>query len=87
MYQGNELFIIQGAPSTINVQDFWKWGYSNFIDNVQRGVLAESIVANAIGAINEPSEKSRIIWRPFDVLSPEGWRILTLNFRQDYKRL
>jgi len=75
MYKGNDHFIRDGKETDISVQDFWQWAYSDFVNNVQRGVLAEYIVSTAIGAANDPAEHQRVMWRPYDLLSPEGWRI------------
>jgi hypothetical protein len=71
MMQGNEHFIIEGSETDLSISDFWKWAYSDFVNNIQRGALAEFIVASAIGC----TEPSRIQFRPYDLLSPEGWRV------------
>lgn len=75
MHSGNEPFINDNKKTDYTVLDFWKWAYDDFINNVQRGVLAEYIVATAIGTIDMPEEKHRVMWRPYDLLSPEGWKV------------
>lgn len=53
------------------VGDFWAWAFSDLRSNVVRGVLAEFIVARALGA-DRPLRDS---WDNFDVLAPDGTRI------------
>jgi hypothetical protein len=36
-------------PEECLVSDFWRWGFSNLTDNTTRGVLAEFLVASALG--------------------------------------
>lgn len=69
--QGSDHFIIGNKNTDITLEDFWLWAYTDFVNNIQRGALAEFIVASAIGC----TESSRIQFRPFDLMSPEGWRI------------
>lgn len=76
MYYGSEQFTENGKELEIRVQDFWRWAYGDFINNIQRGVLAEYIVSSAIGCLESSSlEKHREQWRPYDLLSPDGWKI------------
>ena len=37
----------QGLASAIML-DFWQWAYSNIVGNIERGVVAEFIVARAL---------------------------------------
>ncbi len=53
------------------VRDFWIWSTSDLRDNTTRGVLAEFIVAKAVGATAE----MRSPWDNYDVELPEGTRI------------
>ncbi len=55
----------------IEPQAFWKWAYSDFLSNSLRGVLAEYIVANAIGHIDKP----RIEWDAYDLITENGLKI------------
>jgi hypothetical protein len=55
----------------VAAQDVWAWAYADFVPNAQRGVLAEYIVALAVGATNSP----RVMWDAVDVTSPKGLRI------------
>lgn len=54
----------------VNPLDFWKWAYSDFLSNAQRGVLAEYIVAQAVG-----HTLPRIEWNAYDVKAPTGLKI------------
>ena len=51
-----------------SVLDFWRWGFSDLRLNIVRGVLAEFLVAKAIGATGTPKEE----WADFDVSTPSG---------------
>jgi hypothetical protein len=47
------------------VLDFWRWRYSDLINNATRGELAEFIVALSLGLpIDEPCDR----WNKFDLL-------------------
>lgn len=50
------------------LENFWSWAYSDLLGNTERGVLAEYLVACAMGI----QGKVRNIWDKFDLLSPEG---------------
>lgn len=64
---GDESFI--GTP--LSVADFWRWGFSDLRENITRGILAEFLVAQAVG---DPS-RLRHAWDNFDVTTPEGIRV------------
>lgn len=51
---------------------FWRWGYSQTVDNTLRGVLAEYIVGLALGVVDG---RGRTEWDAFDLVSPEGIRV------------
>lgn len=55
----------------VNAAEFWKWAYSDFLSNAQRGVLAEFIVAMAACC----TEKPRVEWDACDLEAPTGLRI------------
>lgn len=57
-----------GDPLPLTLLDFWQWSNSDLISNVARGVLAEFLVASAVGAANRPRDP----WADFDVLDPTG---------------
>ena len=60
-----------GEPLGACVGDFWRWYASDLAGNALRGVLAEYLVARAVGA---PSAV-RMEWDACDVVSPTGVRI------------
>ncbi len=53
------------------VADFWSWAFSDLRANTTRGVLAEFLVAKAVGA----TQPVREAWDNYDVLAPDGTRI------------
>lgn len=55
----------------ITVRDFWSWGFSDLRLNTVRGMLAQFLVARALGDERVTDEG----WGNFDVLTPEGIRV------------
>jgi len=55
----------------VEAQEFWKWAFSDFMSNALRGVLAEYIVACAIGC----TERLRVECDAYDLVTPDGTRI------------
>ena len=53
---------VLGTDKTL--QDFWQWGFSDVLNNTTRGVLAEYLVASALGLADKP----RISWDPYDLV-------------------
>ncbi|MBC7892652.1 MAG: hypothetical protein H7Y12_10595 [Sphingobacteriaceae bacterium] len=68
---GEEPFLRQGAPLPVNLLDFWRWSGSDLLNNAQRGVLAEFIVAQALGL----SQGVRTEWDAYDLLTTAGVRV------------
>jgi hypothetical protein len=64
---GTERFA--GVDATVD--EYWSWAHSDLRDNTERGVLAEFLVARAVGS----TQKLRVSWDNYDVLTPEGTRI------------
>lgn len=62
-YDGDESFI--GLDATVS--DFWRFGVSDLRVNTLRGVLAEFLVAKAVGATGR-----RVEWDHYDVITPSG---------------
>lgn len=52
-----------GRPSA-TLLDFWRWAYSDCLNNTTRGVLAEFIVAQALEI---DLDRPREAWAPFDL--------------------
>jgi hypothetical protein len=60
---------IVGAAATM--RDFWAWTLSDLRTNTVRPMLAEFLVAQALGAAHRP----RVEWDAYDVLTPEDVRV------------
>lgn len=71
MIKQSDKFSFLGKQLDYSAIDFWKWAYSDTQNNISRSAIAEFIVATAIGATTLP----RIMWQPYDLLSPNGYRI------------
>ena len=66
---GDEPLHSNGRPLGITLLDFWRWSSSDLVSNATRGILAEFIVANALGIeLNDVRDE----WRAFDLITPEG---------------
>lgn len=57
---------IDGADARL--RDFWAWCLSDLRTNTVRPMLAEFLVARAVGA----EQRTRIEWDAYDVVTPEG---------------
>lgn len=66
---GSEALHSNGRPLGITLLDFWRWSSSDLVSNATRGVLAEFIVANALGI---RLDNVRDEWGSFDLIAPEG---------------
>lgn len=65
---GSEPLRRGAASAGATVLEFWRWAYSDLLVNTTRGVLAEFVVATAIGArrpVRDP-------WQAFDLETPSG---------------
>lgn len=66
---GDEPLHSNGRPLGITLLDFWRWSSSDLVSNATRGILAEFIVASALGIeLNDVRDE----WRAFDLITPEG---------------
>ena len=61
---GEECFRKDGSDLDFDLLDFWQWSMSDLVNNATRGVLAEYIVARALGV---PVNKTRDFWAPYDL--------------------
>ena len=67
-----ELFYLNGNKLSFALMSFWQWSASDLVSNATRGVLAEYIVARALGL----AEKGvRNEWAAFDLETPAGIKI------------
>ncbi len=68
---GLESFKLNGQAYQASQLDFWQWAASNMVANTMRGVLAEYIVALALGIATGTREE----WAAWDLTMQDGTRI------------
>lgn len=68
---GNECFQVKGEPADFTLFDYWQWSGSDLLSNTQRGVIAEFLVAKALGVANTP----RLEWGSYDLATEAGQKI------------
>ncbi len=68
---GDEHFSSNGIEIDMSVSDFWQWAASDLISNAMRGILAEYIVASALGLTGG----LRTEWDAFDLITENGVKI------------
>jgi hypothetical protein len=69
---GAEVFHDAGRSAGFDVLDFWRWSTSDLLMNTTRGVLAEYIVARALGVA---TDRAREEWGAFDLKTSDGLRV------------
>lgn len=62
---GRECITGSDGKTIASVSDYWRWAHSDLIDNTERGVLAEYIVARAMGTEDLP----RSNWASYDLIA------------------
>ncbi len=65
---GSELFHSGNRELDFDILSFWRWSASDIVSNATRGVLAEHLIANAIGAADGVRDE----WAPYDLEDPRG---------------
>lgn len=68
---GDEPFIDLGGEKSPTLRDFWRWSTSDLVSNATRGILAEYLVACALG-LNEGVRKE---WDAYDLKTEAGLKI------------
>jgi hypothetical protein len=68
---GDEVFA--GGPRGMTVVDYWRWAYSSLNSNVERGKLAEYLVACAVGVARGSAVQEA--WADWDVRMDDGTTI------------
>ena len=68
LLRGDEKIVASSGEPISDLKCFWSWAYSNVLGNTERGVLAEYIVACALGIQNIP----RVEWDKYDLITPSG---------------
>ncbi|MCY3777864.1 MAG: hypothetical protein OXH11_17960 [Candidatus Aminicenantes bacterium] len=64
-------FIVESGCPEATLGDYWRWSSSSVLDNTERGVVAEFLVANALGLTDKP----RVEWGAYDLKMPCGTKI------------
>jgi hypothetical protein len=59
-------------PAGFVLLDFWRWSASDLLSHATRGVLAEYIVAQALGAVGGVPRRE---WDAYDLTTPLGVRV------------
>ena len=71
LLKGNETFRGRGVRKSLRLLDYWRWSGSMLLDNTSRGILAEFLVAAALGLHRKP----RIEWEECDLTMKSGTKI------------
>jgi len=70
--KGNEFFHHAGKPLWFDLLSFWQWSSSDIVSNATRGVIAEYIVAQALGIATGGIREE---WAKYDLKAKDGTRI------------
>src|SRR5690606_33133494 len=68
----DEKLSFDGTSLGLSLLDFWRWSYSDILSNTMRGVLAEFIVATALGIDIKTARKE---WEAFDLLTENNLKV------------
>jgi hypothetical protein len=69
---GAERFTDGPTDLGFDLLGFWQWSASDLVENTVRGVLAEYLVAKALGVdVSGPRDG----WAPYDLSTPEGVKV------------
>lgn len=68
---GNEQFSLHSESLDLRLSAFWQWSSSDLVSNATRGILAEFLVASALGL----ADGVRNEWDAFDLLISDGTRL------------
>lgn len=72
-----------GIPSSLSLLDYWRWSASCLMDNTARGILAEFLVATALGERVE--DRPRVEWDAYDLVATIGARQVTIEIKSSAK--
>lgn len=67
---GHEIFTGLGNDE-LHLKDFWQWSSSDLVSNATRGILAEFLVATALGL----NHGVRNEWDPYDLKTETGVKV------------
>ena len=65
---GKEPFRDHGDPVGFTVYDYWRWMGSDLLSNINRGILAEFIVAKVLGVEEETLKYPPSGWESYDIM-------------------
>lgn len=68
---GDEIFIGLRKGKLLTLKDFWQWSSSDLVSNATRGILAEFLVASALGL----NHSVRNEWDSYDLKTETGIKI------------
>ena len=68
---GSERFHRSGTKLPLTLESFWQWAASELVGNTLRGMLAEYLVASALGA----ADGVRKEWDGHDLELRDGYRV------------
>ncbi len=68
---GGEHVHANGRELPYDVLGFWQWGGSDLLNNAWRGVLAEYLVACALGV----TDGTRVEWDAYDMITKQGVKV------------
>ena len=81
--RGDEWFRGNGAPLGFTMLDYWRWSGSDPLGNAERGVLAEFLVAKALGVATKPRRE----WAAYDVTAADlKIEVKSAAYRQSWKQ-
>ena len=69
---GSEMFTDGGADLGFDLLGFWQWSDSDLVANTARGILAEYLVARALGV---DVSGVRDGWAAYDLATPSGVKV------------
>lgn len=72
---GSEQFTFKNKEIGHSLLDYWSWSFSDIYNNIYRGIMAEYIVATALGITPPQGTFIRTVWNSYDLLSPGGRRV------------
>jgi hypothetical protein len=73
---GNEPFRAGGTALKVKLKHFWQWSVSDLMSNASRGILAEYLVAKALGIAGGVRNELG----PFDLETKDGMKIEVRSF-------
>ena len=69
-YKGTESFQNGNDKLDFDILSFWQWGGSDIVTNTNRGILAEYLVAKALGIVGQDSYREQ--WASYDLETKDG---------------